>query len=121
MTNPFPHNTSASSSQRKPPTPLAIAAAIALLIVIPLARAGRLSRAQQHWLLLVLGIVFALHVASDIRRGRTGTKYHSNDPLDDTVRSEDASGFWFLIALKGAVAVAALGWAFGGFLGIWKF
>ena len=93
---------------------------IAMLAVGPLTRAGLLKGNPALWVFLVFGIIYSFHVASDIRRGRTATERSSVDPLDDAVRfAPHPSLFWFVIALKGAVAALAIGVALAGFLGLW--
>ena len=96
--------------------------AIAIIggVVLILARAGRLTRSEEDWALLVFGLLYAHHVATDVRRGRTTLQRYGDDPRYDYVRSADPIGFWVLIALKGAVAAAVAIGALGDLLGLWN-
>jgi hypothetical protein len=83
-------------------------------------------RAARGWDLLVLGLFFAHHVASDVERGltlppdgRTQVDPYGY-PASAYVRSADPIGFWVLIALKGALAAAAVFIALGDLLGFWN-
>ncbi|HEX4468092.1 MAG TPA: hypothetical protein VH080_01060 [Gemmatimonadaceae bacterium] len=112
---------SSESSRRWIRAALGALAIITALVVLTLFRAGRLSGSGQVWVVLALGVFFSLHVASDIRRGRTATERYSHDPVDDAVRSAPhPSFFWAVIALKGAVAAVLIIAALGDLLGLWN-
>jgi hypothetical protein len=109
---------------RRTRTALVATAIIAALVVLALAHAGRLSRLEHDWAWLTLGVLFALHVAFDIRRGRTRdpTDVYSQNALDDVVRSAPhPSLFWVVIALKSLAAAVVIGAALADLLGVWNF
>lgn len=101
----------------------AIGAVFALLFVIRFANrhARPWFRGDAGWFLLVAGLSFAYHVASDVRRGRSNVGRYGNNPRYDYVRAADPVGFWAVIAVKGACAAAVAVFALGLLLGVWSY
>jgi hypothetical protein len=71
------------------------------------------------WAISTLGVFYALHLATDVRRGRTSIQPYRYDPRYDYVRSADPVGFWILIAIQGALAAATIFGYLGDLLGLW--
>jgi hypothetical protein len=96
---------------------IAILGAIILLMLVS---ARPLSRAKGDWILLACGLYYVHHVATDVRRGRTTLQRYGDDPRYDYVRSADPIGFWVLIGMKGAFAVAVVVGALADLTCLWN-
>ena len=93
-----------------------------LLVLFVLAALGvRGSRTDEDWIFMVFGVLYAIHVVTDVRFGRTHVVQHAHaeDPTE-YLRSADPIGFWIVIALKGAIAIAVMGATLGDLLRLWK-
>jgi hypothetical protein len=93
---------------------------VSAFVVLLLASAGRLRTSEGDWAIFTLGLLYALHLARDVRRGRTQVPSRVNLPRYDYVRSADPIGFWILIALQGVFAAAAVLAASADLLGFWN-
>lgn len=122
MTDPQLHGNS-ESRWRRIRVALAVSAIVASVVVAILSGAGRLrrlSRSELDWAIVAMGLFYGLHVMTDIRRGRTQLSSRGgNLPRYDYVRSADPIGFWILIALQGALAVATIVASLGDLLRLW--
>ena len=97
-----------------------ITAIILWALLLILGHFRRLSDGDADWAACAFGLCYALHLATDVRRGRTQIPSNFNDPKYDYVRSADRVGFWVLIGLQGAVAAAFVIAAVANLLGLWK-
>jgi hypothetical protein len=89
---------------------------IAALIAFPfMARVG-FSEAELDWVLVGFGLLYALHIVTDVRLGRT-----SNARVHDDVRAKDPVSFWITITWKGTWTAAAVIAGLRELLGFWSF
>lgn len=93
-----------------------------LLVLFILAALGvRSSRTGEDWTFILFGVLYAIHVATDVRFGRAHvTGYARAEDPSDYLRSADPIGFWIVIAFKGAIAIAMVVATLGDLLRFWK-
>jgi len=103
--------------ESRPRRALAIVVVVLAIVLIVYSQStGRLT-----WIVLCgAGSFLAYSVVRDIPRGQTSVDPYGNDPRFDYVRSADPTGFWVVIAIKGAGAATAVVFGLGLLLGIWQ-
>ena len=95
---------------------------VLLLVLFVLAALGvRAGKSTEDWTFLVFGLLYALHVVTDVRFGRTHvTRYARTEDPTDYLRSADPIGFWIVIAIKAAIAIGVVVATLGDLLRFWK-